>query len=384
VRARRASIAAAFLAVVAGAGCSGSTTIDPGHSQVRVYVSVPLRGPAGADGRDIADGARLALADAGGKVGGLAVRGVYIDDTAPGAHGAQWSAAQVGENARRATQDASAIAYIGDFDSGATRTSEPITNEAQLLQVSPASTAVDLTRPFIGSQELPAIEQNSEERTFGRVIPDDEAQGAAAARLTGKLGIKQVTILSAAGAYARTIVEAYRAALRGVKVAQNGADGEFYPGTGAPGKVSPSGFVSGPEQGARRIATDGVLPPWAPPPAARDFDYVTAAAQAPEQLPPNGQRFLAAFAKEYRRPAGPYAAYGYEAMALVLNCISRAGDEGDSRGAVIDQFFATTDRQSLLGEYSIDSLGDSTLDRIGAYRLGSHGLAPLPAAIPVR
>ena len=47
-----------------------------------VYVSMPLRGPEAVEGRDVVGGAKLALADAHGKVGELAVRAVYLDDTA--------------------------------------------------------------------------------------------------------------------------------------------------------------------------------------------------------------------------------------------------------------------------------------------------------------
>jgi branched-chain amino acid transport system substrate-binding protein len=36
---------------------------------------------------------------------------------------------------------------------------------------------------------------------------------------------------------------------------------------------------------------------------------------------------------------------------------------------VIDAFFATADRDSVLGTYSIDEAGDTTLDAIGGYRV---------------
>ena len=47
--------------------------------------------PGSASGRDAADGARLALADTQGKVGELAVRARYLDDTAGRAGSARWS-----------------------------------------------------------------------------------------------------------------------------------------------------------------------------------------------------------------------------------------------------------------------------------------------------
>ena len=50
-------------------------------------------------------------------------------------------------------------------------------------------------------------------------------------------------------------------------------------------------------------------------------------------------------------------------MALLLDAIERAGDAGSDRSAVIDEVLATRERQSILGEYSIDEDGDTTLDR---------------------
>ncbi len=118
-RAGAALTIAALAALVAGCA-SGGSGIQPGE-RVDVYVSMPLHGPESANGRDIVDGARLALADARRKVGELAVRATYLDDTAGNGPDADWSPSVAAGNARRATQDSAAIAYIGEFDSGATR-----------------------------------------------------------------------------------------------------------------------------------------------------------------------------------------------------------------------------------------------------------------------
>jgi branched-chain amino acid transport system substrate-binding protein len=55
-------------------------------------------------------------------------------------------------------------------------------------------------------------------------------------------------------------------------------------------------------------------------------------------------------------------------MAVVLDSIERAA-EPDDRSAVIDSFFATEDRESILGTYSIDEVGNTTLDAISGYRV---------------
>ena len=41
--------------------------------------------------------------------------------------------------------------------------------------------------------------------------------------------------------------------------------------------------------------------------------------------------------------------------------------------SVIDAYFATSDRESVLGGYSIDEAGDTELDRVGAYIVRGDG-----------
>ena len=53
---------------------------------------------------------------------------------------------------------------------------------------------------------------------------------------------------------------------------------------------------------------------------------------------------------------------------MILDSIDRASMP-TSRAAVVDAFFATRDRQSVIGQYSIDRFGDTTLGTYGAYRL---------------
>jgi len=54
-------------------------------------------------------------------------------------------------------------------------------------------------------------------------------------------------------------------------------------------------------------------------------------------------------------------------MAVVLDSIRRAGDSGDDRDSVVSAFFDTQDRHSILGTYSIDDTGNTTLNRFTIY-----------------
>ena len=82
------------------------------------------------------------------------------------------------------------------------------------------------------------------------------------------------------------------------------------------------------------------------------------------------------------RPPEPAAIFGYEAMSLMLSAIERATDDG-TRAAVRSQvraaIFDTRDRRSVLGTYSIDRNGDTTLRRYGVYGIVRGQLAFLQA-----
>ena len=84
--------------------------------------------PTGRGWRSSRPGARRARSRSGR---------AYLDD----AKGKPWDPVAVGANARRAVQDSSAAAYIGELDSEPTRASVPITNDAGLVQVSPGRAA---------------------------------------------------------------------------------------------------------------------------------------------------------------------------------------------------------------------------------------------------
>lgn len=150
------------LAALAGCGTGGN-----GPNEVlTVYVSVPLHGDRAAEGRAIREGALDALGRAEGMADGVRVRVIVLDDTGGGSG---WSPVAAAANARQATEDTSSIAYIGDLDDGATRTSLPITNEAGILQVSPGSRAPDLTR-HVSSRLTPELYRPSGEETFVRFV----------------------------------------------------------------------------------------------------------------------------------------------------------------------------------------------------------------------
>jgi branched-chain amino acid transport system substrate-binding protein len=129
------------------------------------------------------------------RVGKFELKYVPLDDSTVQA--ANWTPEATSANARRAAQDQATIAYIGEFNSGATAISLPILNEAGIPQVSPSNTAVGLTTDEPGSSEgEPDKYYPTGKRTFVRIVPKDTIQGTALATLMKEDGCANVFIIN--------------------------------------------------------------------------------------------------------------------------------------------------------------------------------------------
>src|SRR5688500_17785207 len=97
---RATAISAVALFALALAGCSSGDFDDqvPDDATLTVYLSAPLRGESGDEGRAIVNGAKLALEDAGGEAGGVDVEPVYMDDTGGKGGNVGWDPVVVADN----------------------------------------------------------------------------------------------------------------------------------------------------------------------------------------------------------------------------------------------------------------------------------------------
>jgi hypothetical protein len=79
-----------------------------------------------------------------------------------------------------------------------------------------------------------------------------------------------------------------------------------------------------------------------------------------DESPPEGQEFFTALSEKYgEENPDPYATYGDDAVLLAADPIERSGS--GEKADILSSIFATRDRQSVLGSYSIDEDGDTTL-----------------------
>jgi branched-chain amino acid transport system substrate-binding protein len=91
-------------------------------------------------------------------------------------------------------------------------------------------------------------------------------------------------------------------------------------------------------------------------------------------LPPAARQFDARFRTTFGSHAAPEALQAYEATRAVLDAIRAAGVKGNDRQAVTDAFMGIRNRRSVLGTYSIDRYGDTTLSTFAGDRVTRGGL----------
>ena len=363
-----------------------------GRTSLTIYSSLPLQGDSRPQSTDVVNGEKLALEEAGGKVGKFTIKYVSLDDATAAA--GKWDPGQTSADARKAAQDASTIAYLGEFNSGASAISIPILNEANVLQVSPSNTYVGLTRSEGADKGEPDKYYPAGKRTFGRVVPADHIQAAAQVTYQKDQGCKKTYILNDKEVYGKGIAvqvanigKAQGLAIAGndgidtkaanfrslaTKIKSSGADCMFFGGITQNKGVQVFKDVSAANPTMKLFGPDGVAESAFSTKLGSSVEkntYITNPTLDPKLYPPAAQDFFAKFKQKFGNDPQPYAIYGYEAMKVALLAIQNAGDKGNDKQAVIDAFFKIKDRDSVLGKYSIDENGDTTLSDYGADRV---------------
>jgi len=380
-------------------GTSGASS-GGGTKSVTVYTSLPFDATDRQQTEDVVKGEKLALSQLNNTVGPCKITFKQLDDST--AQAGQWDPGQTSANARKAAQDKSAIAYIGEFNSGASAISIPITNQGNLMQISPSNTALELTKnPGPSGKGAPEKYYPTGKRTYARVVAADHIQGAAQGEWMKELGVKKLYEANDKQVYgagvAKTTGDA--AKLNGIQVVGNdgidikapnyralaqkikssGADAFFFGGITASNGVQLYKDVWAANPGIKLFGPDGVAETSFTsklPADAQKNTYITVGTIDPKDYPPEGQKFFADFKKAYGTATPePYAIYGYEAMSLLLDSMKRAGANCADRQSVIDQVFKTKNKKSVLGTYSIDKDGDVTTNHFGRFFVKSGKLS---------
>lgn len=343
------------------AGCATQTNsaVTVSGKTLTVYASLPPGGSGGQTAADVIAAEHLALQQAGASVGKFTVKLVTL-------HGRETS-----DNARRAVQDSSAIAYLGEIVPGTSQDSVPITNELGLLQVSPTDTAAYLTQTVPAVSGSPSTfypSRSTYHETFARLVPTTAQEARAIVAQMHSLGLTKLSVADDGSSYGATITaevrtEAQKQGMTIVSGGAGGADAVFYGGndTARAARALDQAAAAGGSATlfAPSALYDNAFVAKLSAAAQRNL-YVSTPGFAAGTLTPAGQQFVSAFRSSVGHAPAPQAIFGYEAMSAVLAVLKEAGANAGNRAAVVADFRGLHDRQSALGTYSITA-GDTNL-----------------------
>ncbi len=340
-------------------------------NEVSVGVAGPLTGPQAYIGIGMVQGARMAVEDANAKgpvFGDVRLKLIEADD--------QSNPTQAVLLANKLGADSSVVGVVGHFNSSCTKPASSIYRESRLTQITPAS-----TNPEISKQGFD---------TFFRICATDDVQApAAAAFVTGDLGIKKIAIIDDKTTYGQGLADVFEKTFKkmgGVVLSHDGiAQGEkdFSPLLAKIQSLEPELIYYGgvyPEMAllvkqAKRMGLEAV---WMGgdgvfdvtliqliTPTLAEGIYVTMLGVDPHSLPA-AQDFVKRYEARFGE-IGSFSAYGYEAMNVLIEAIRRAGKA--DREAILSEMKKMKDYPGILGVINFDSKGDAIGKSVGVFKV---------------
>lgn len=379
-----ATITTGFLTTACQNTASGGGGGDP--NTVKIVSSLPMTGSALGQTQTIVNGIKQVLEENKNVAcnGKIKIEYESYDDATAAA--GKWAPEQVTSNANKAVSDKNVVAVIGHFNSGAAKLSIPIFNQANLVMVSPANTYPGLTKPGKGEKGEPEKYYPNKTRNYARVVPADDLQGVAGAKWAKSLGAKKVYILNDQELYGKGLADIfeatakkegmevlgkeginpkapdYRALMNKIKalnpdliyfggITQNNG-GQLVKDMRNVGMTADKVKFMGPDGTFEKAIIEA---------AGKDAEgiYATFGGLPAQGLTGDGKTWYESYKKKFNSEPEAYAAYGYESAKVVVNAINKACK--NDRVAVRDAVMATKDFKGVLGTWSFDANGDTSL-----------------------
>jgi branched-chain amino acid transport system substrate-binding protein len=310
----------------------------------------------------------------------------------------KWDPDMEVKNANNAVNDASIIAYLGTFNSGAAELSMPILNQAGMVMISPANTYPGLTHKVEGMTKAnePYIYYPTGIRNYVRLVATDDLQGPVIVNFMVSQGIKSVYILDDKEIYGKGVADAvnlaaqkaginvikqegydpkagdYMALMEKISTSNNGSapDAIFLGaivGNNAGQLLKDKVTVLGDNQKVKFIGPDGIYTEGlieSAGAAVAEGTFATTPGLALADLNNKGKKFYAEYAARFGATNEPYAIMGYETMSVVLHAIEtvcEAKNNPTDRKTIRDAVFEIKEFEGALGSWSFDENGDITI-----------------------
>jgi len=307
-----------------------------------------------------------------------------LDDATAAA--GKWDPAQVTANSNQAVADPSVVAVVGTFNSGAAKLAVPIYNQADVVMVSPANTYPGLTKPGLGEGQEPDVYYPSGQRNYARVVPTDDLQGKVAAIWAKSLGATTVYVLDDQELYGKGIADIFEATAKekGLEVlGREGIDAKasdykalmtkikalnpdliYFGGitqNNAGQLIKDMRNVGMTADKVKFMGPDGIYEQALVDAAGKDADgvYATFGGVPGKELQGDGKIWYDNYKAKYNTEPEAYAAYGYESAKVIVKGINAVCK--NDRAAIREAVMGTKDFQGLLGTWSFDANGDTTI-----------------------
>ncbi len=413
---RYAKIGALATAVVmVAAACSGGGSAAPGSAApsdggtaskgtLKLGVTLPLSGGSAADGQPTMKGAQLAVdqANEAGGIGGYTLELLPLDHAVNGKYNEQ----QAAQDMQTFASEPAVIGVVGPYNSAVGKVQIPISNDAGLLQCSPANTNESLTKPQFGALDY---RKNFPERiNYIRVAATDDIQGPAMATYAyNNLGLRNMLIVDDVTTFGKGVADNFQVKweelggtvadrvgagpdttdFNGIITAAKGKnpDGVYYGGVVTSGAglllkqmrqqgltipfTGPDGIVNGPgDAEGSLIGIAGVEN------AAGSYGTIAAIGDFPGKAD-----FTAAFEEHFKDDAdfstpGAYSGPAHACASVILGSLAEflAANPDADLAAIREgtRAWATDPTHSfdtVLGAESFDENGDTTLPFISYY-----------------
>ena len=383
-------------AAPSGSASAAATPVDTSKGTVNIAIELPQQGSELAASQPIINGIKLAVKDAGGAAGGYKIEipnSVVFDDAKDGAHDPQTGA----QNMSAIVALPDVIAVIGPVNSSVAKVQIPISNEAGLLQCSPANTNEGLTKPEFGALDI--RKANPDKINYVRDVTTDDNQGPGAAKyILETLQKKNVYIIDDTETFGKGIADNFQKYLTsngGTVAARDGApkttgdysgiltaaksknpDAIYFGGVTATGgaRILKAAIQAGLD--VPFIGPDGIFDGSAATKdsflnlAGDDAKNAFATAAAVGDYPGRAE-FAAAYKAEYGTDPTGYSATGYACAQVVLNALGRAAAATDMKALRENVRVAGVDTTAkyttVIGEFQFDKNGDTSQKIISFY-----------------
>jgi len=411
-------LAVAVAAAFAAFACGGTTSTSTGggaanKGTIVIGIDLPESGGEASNGVPTMNGVKFAVQQIK-SVKGFKLDTVNFDDAVNGVHDPQKGA----QNVNQMLANPDVLAMVGPFNSNVARAEIPITNAADLVQVSPANTNECLTADFSYCDPHPlALRPAGHPNNYFRVAATDNRQGPAVADYAyDVLHLKKVAVASDNETYGKGIADNFqkefekKAGSSSATVARQdfdmtstsdfkpfltaakskGAEGIYFGGTDS-NKVCTARFqmkgifdATVPYMGGDGIVTRKCIDDAADNAAGM---YGSVAAVDPSKVP-TAAGTISAFKKAFTSPSdyGSYTVPAYSATQAVVAALSiaidSAGGKKPTRAQVRAAMYKVKNVKTPIGTISFDKNGDVIPQIITVYQLKANVSAQEQADTP--